>query len=411
MASNLTKTMIGWRIKVMTYAMCSYFEWDTEKAELLISKNYFSFNASFLLMSQISYLVILTTHLISKLYSEQGIGSGTEIGSYVIGWVEALSIILFIAIQFRVLGYRRHLASFSNQMFQYSNEIQNLLNERGLQLDNYLLKVIRTGEIVMLFAAFATGIIPFVYAICLGVEFEPTHKLIEEVLEVNLQMSLANSHYILVITWATLNATNSLFIVVTVGIIYFQLSKICISVLTPVTVQQRVNTPNSFSRRIEYQVMTRSLGVRDDTFVMKMYRIQQMFNRLLNEFYASILISCHHVVVLAVFVFMSFVLIKYSAAIMSSGISATVLFLMGISCPIIAEWYESLVSGNICETSAEFVKKTRRLTNRKSYFHKFVLSCPNMAYQTGEPFFGVDKRTFPQFIQQGLEFLISLLVM
>ncbi|CAL8070933.1 unnamed protein product [Orchesella dallaii] len=391
--------------------MSSYFDWDTEKAELLISKNYFSFNASFLLMSQILYLVMMSTHLISKLYSEQGIGSGLEIGSYVLGWVITLCVILFIAIQFRVLGYRRHLVSFSNQMFQYSNEIQNLLNERGLQLDNYLVKIIRIGEIVMLFTAIATGIIPLVYGICMCAELEPTHMLIEEVLEVNLQMSLAHSPCLLLITWITLNAANSAFTVVMVGIIYFQLSKISISVLTPVTIRQRVNGSNAFSRRIEYQVMTRSLGVRDDTFVMKMYRIQQMFNRLLNEFFASILISCHHVVVLGVFVFMSFLFIEYSAAIMSSGISATVLFLMGISCPIIAEWYESLVSGNTCETSAEFVKKTRRLTNRKSYFYKFVLSCPNMAYQTGEPFFGVDRRTFPQFIQQGLEFLITLLVM
>ncbi|CAL8070542.1 unnamed protein product [Orchesella dallaii] len=33
-----------------------------------------------------------------------------------------------------------------------------------------------------------------------------------------------------------------------------------------------------------------------------------------------------------------------------------------------------------------------------------------MAYKTAEPFFGIDKHTFPQFIQQGLDFLISLLM-
>ncbi|CAL8070534.1 unnamed protein product [Orchesella dallaii] len=411
MISNLTKKVIGWRVKVMTYAMCSNFDWDTKKEEFLIAKNYFNLNASFLLKFHICYPLMMTTYLISKLYSEQGIGSGTEIGSYVLGWAENLTIYMFVAIQFRVLGYRRHLASFSNQMFQYSKEMQNLLNERGLQLDNYLVRIIHTGELVMLFTALYSVLLPLAFVVCISVEFDPNHKFIEEVLEVNLQMSPAHLPYILFLFWISLSALNSTFIVGMVGIIYFQLSKICISVLTSVTVQKRVNAPNTFSRRIEYKVMTKGLGVRDDTFVMKMYSIQQVFNKLLNEFYASVLISCHHVIFLAVFVFLSFLFIKYSALVLSSDVSVTALFMVGISASITAEWLESMISDNICKMSEEFVEKTRRLTNRKSYFYKFVSSCPNMTYKTAEPFFGVDKHTFPQFIQQGLEFLISLLVM
>ncbi|CAL8070544.1 unnamed protein product [Orchesella dallaii] len=322
--------MIGWRIKFMTYALSTYFDWNTEKEEFLIAENYVKLNSSFLLMSQLGIPVILTPYLISKLYSEQGIGSGTEIGTYVLGWAENVTTCLLIAIQFRVLGHRQHLASFSNQMFQYSKEMQNLLNERGLQLDNNLVRFIRIGEFVMLFTALSTAFVPIAFGICICADFEPTHKFIEEVLEVNLQVIPAHSPFLLFVMWMTLSSANAAFICVMLGIIYFQLSKICISVLTPVTVQQRVNAPNAFSRRIEYQVRTQSLGVRDDTFVMKMYRIQQMFNRLLNEFYASILISYHHVVVLAVFVIMSFLSIKYSAIVMNAGITITVVFAVAI---------------------------------------------------------------------------------
>ncbi|CAL8070538.1 unnamed protein product [Orchesella dallaii] len=394
-------------------AMCSHFDWDSEKEEFRHANNYANWNALFLLVFHIYYPIAMTMYLIAKPFSEEGIGSGIQMASYVVGWAEVVTISFLLAVQHRVLKYQRHITFLTNQMFEYSKHIENLLFQRNLQLNKSLMRVIHIGECVMLFAGFVTIFISIAFAGCLCIKFEPTHVFFQEVFEVNLKIP-QHLPFISFAVWTILNSANAAYICIMLAITYFQLSKVCLSALKPVAVQRQViavrSTNTNTLSRIEYRVMTRNFGVIKDTSLIEMYRTQQLFNKLLNQFFASLIVSFHHVACLSVFVFVSLLVLKYTDAIFQAGVPAIGVTLVAVFASALIEWFESMISGSIYDASEEVVKKSRIMTNRKSYFHKVVLSCPNLAYELAKPFFHVDKHTFPQFIHHGLDFLISLLM-
>ncbi|CAL8070985.1 unnamed protein product [Orchesella dallaii] len=279
------------------------------------------------------YPMTMTVYLIGKLSAEEGIGSGTAIGSYVVGWPENLTVAILLGFQYRVMQYRDHFVFLTNQLFRYSQKIE----------------------------------------------------------------------------------ANATCLIVMIGICNFTLAHICIKSLTPISVEQRVTRRQKDGQQskcmIEYVVTTENFGDMDDSTMLDMYRIQQLFNKILNELDGSIVIAFNHIICLIVFVFFTFTAIRYSDDVFNTGIIVIVAIFSAIFATLIAEWYEAVVSGYLYDVSNDFVGKVRRITSRKSGAHKRVLGCPCLAFDIAHPFFMVDKHTFLQFVHQGLDFLTTLLLM
>ncbi|CAL8070981.1 unnamed protein product [Orchesella dallaii] len=416
MISNLTKKIIGLRIKTMVYtSLGSHFNWDTLKEEMTLTNNYHNWNLTLMMSYNIIFPIVMTMHLISKLYDEEGIGSGAAIGSYVVGWAEVLTVGLLFGFEYRIMQYRKHFVFLTNQMFQYSKKIEDLLTEKNIQLHDSHLKVIRTAELVMLFTAIVSLFIPIGFGASFCNALEPTHILVKEVLEVDVKMSLQHFPFVLLIVLIVSLPANAAFLLIMIGICNYTLAHICISSLNPISVEQRITRVHKNHQHskcmIEYVVTTENFGDMDDTTMLDMYRIQQLFNKLLNEFFGSIIIAFNHVTCMGVLVFFCFIVIKHSQEIANAGIIVIVAVVAAIMATLIAEWYEAQVAGNIYEVSHEFVGKVRRITGRNSGAHKRVASCPSISFDLARPFFSVDKHTFLQFVYQGLDFLTTLLLM
>ncbi|CAL8070983.1 unnamed protein product [Orchesella dallaii] len=416
MISNFTKKIIGLRIKTMVYfSLGSHFDWDFSKKEMTLTNNYHNWNLAFVMSSGTYYPILMTIHLIERLYAEDGIGSGAAIGSYVIGWAENLTVTILFGFQYRVMQYREHVVFLINQLFLYSKKIEDLLAEKDIQLHRSHVRVIRTAESLMLFTAVVSLFIPFGFGVSFCNKLEPTHILVKELLEVDVQMSLQHFPFILFITLVVSCSANAVFLIIMTGICNYTLAHICITSLTPISVEQRITLRHKEHHHskpmIEYLVTTENFGNMDDTTLLEMYKIQLLFNKILNAFIASMLVTFHHIICLIVFVFFTFVVIRYSDVIFNAGIIVIGAVIISIVAALNAQLFEAEVSGNLYEASNGFVEKVRKLTSRKSRAHKCVLSCPTITFQMAYPFFTVDKHTFVQFVHQGLDFLATLLLM
>ncbi|CAL8070987.1 unnamed protein product [Orchesella dallaii] len=313
------------------------------------------------------------------------------------------------------MQYREHFVFLFNQLFRYSKKIEDLLTEKNIQLHDSHVRTIRTAEFVMLFTSVVSFFIPFGFGAAFCNNMEPTHVFVKELFEVDVQMSLQHFPFILLIILMVFCSANAACLIVMIGICNFTLAHICIKSLTPISVKQKVTRGQKDGQQpkfvIEYVMTTENFGDMDDSTMLDMYRIQQLFNKILNELYGSIVIAFNHIICMIVFVFLTFTTIRYSDDVFNTGIIVVVAAFSAIIAALIAEWYEAVVSGYLYDVSNDFVGKVRRITSSKSGAHKRVASCPCLAFDIAHPFFMVDKHTFLQFVHQGLDFLTTLLLM
>lgn len=142
---------------------------------------------------------------------------------------------------------------------------------------------------------------------------------------------------------------------------------------------------------------------------MHILRLEGIMNRLFGDIEESILATTHHVYCLAIFVVSSFIFIKAYDMLFEGGTMVLIIFMGGLTVPLLVEYQESTRLGQVCEASQMVLKKTKEYSGKGSYLRKFAASCRVLRVNLGYPFYNIDKYTFLEFMDQAANFIFSLL--
>lgn len=124
----ITKGMqwvIIWQLRGIKYATgANFFHWDTQQKLFHEQQAYMKWNSRSLLIMGIQYPMVMAISLILKSYSEEGIGTGLNFASYILGWVETLTVLSIWFLGYRLAINVPETVYLINQLFGYSNHVE-----------------------------------------------------------------------------------------------------------------------------------------------------------------------------------------------------------------------------------------------------------------------------------------------
>ncbi|CAL8141043.1 unnamed protein product [Orchesella dallaii] len=258
--------------------------------------------------------------------------------------------------------------------------------------------------------AVGSAFVPFAFGACVCVGIEPTHAMLQEWLEVNISFKPKFIPFILFMAWIVSDAANTVFVMSTLCFLYLVLGRTVASGMTPQSVTKTV-LPNSSKVKfsVRYNLNTRYFGVLDDMTIIRMFRTEQVINSWINSILGSILVSAHHVAYMLTLIGAAVTLLRATEEVIDGGILPLAVMLIGVFAPLCMEYAESVEISELCDKSDGFVRSCIHMTDRRTMLYKFAKSCPKLRVHTAYPFYNISRDTFPQFLSQVQEFLISIL--
>lgn len=137
-----------------------------------------------------------------------------------------------------------------------------------------------------------------------------------------------------------------------------------------------------------------------------------MLNLLVNNVLGSARVSFHQVVLMITFVSLSYTLITVDRVTLLLEPIAPFLASVGIVITFVVVCSVSYMCGEFTDATRKSGMAARKLVSRKSGLFKFFRSCPDSLHlEAAYPFFKIEKTTMPLFYSQGLDFLISALLL
>lgn len=201
---------------------------------------------------------------------------------------------------------------------------------------------------------FISAIMPLLYALTTLLDFEPTHVLILDVLEIDLKANQFSDYPILfIMALLIVGLSITSFIAIIIVICYFILAKSCLIFLTPERIKVQPRQLNSLKTRTSYIIQNRYLGLVDESTFIILYRQQQVFNKMFNQIFACVLCSCHHVTYLFSIVGLTTTLIVAYSMLLEAGIAVLVIWIGAI----IMICYMLYVEVSICGTVSNLSTK------------------------------------------------------
>ncbi|CAL8103189.1 unnamed protein product [Orchesella dallaii] len=180
-------SLMCFRIKAMKYTFVSLYDWDYTKGQMIYTNSYSQWNYTLLSYVGLMYLFLLGMYLVENFYDENGISSPM---SYLIGLGEA--VLAFCACTYAI-HFKRHkhaIYLLVNQIIQFHETVQGMRIRAGScdnngKVESGISKMVTTGFFVM---CLVTLVLPFAFALCITIDFDPTHVLLLEWLEVDIKL-------------------------------------------------------------------------------------------------------------------------------------------------------------------------------------------------------------------------------
>lgn len=279
-----------------------------------------------------------------------------------------------------------------------------MMIKRGLAFDRTKKQQIqrREGLIYAIFLAFIVG--PLVMSFMITIPWEPTHALIQDVLEVEVKLQLSHAPFLIIILWFAINIGGVIQLATTMVFATMQITEICISSMSPLKVTQVV----SIKRAVEYQIETDLWGSMTDEMIILHVRSLQIINLVTNKIYASVMVTAHHLCCLVIFVGVLYIVITLPQEIIAGGLVAVVFILGAMTFPLILQYLEADLVGKNLQVVETFLMNCKNMTKRRSAFRKTVASVPRIRVELMYPYGSVGKDTFLQFCNNSLDNLIAL---
>lgn len=263
-------------------------------------------------------------------------------------------------------------------------------------------RTIILGEALLYLTFYFSLLVPFFVTMALMHPIEPTHILIKEWFEIEFRFSLQLLPFIILI-WTSIFLCSSVVTLQNIVVVWiYVLHTISLERFTP----ERVNVVRE-GRLCDLN--TPGFGTVSDNQVILFYRVQQILNVFLNEYFRSVLVSFHHVTCLATVVVLVVFTIKYNHILAAEGVKGYIVVAAIIFIPLILVFDQSWMCGNLEDTSHRFKVAGETLLPKKFVFRKFVRSCRLFYVEVVYPFYTIHKETFLLFCAQALDFTIQLI--
>lgn len=203
-----------------------------------------------------------------------------------------------------------------------------------------------------------------------------------------------------------------IFLIIAVALLEIMLLPCFTELYSPKTIASiSLNETN----QVEFQFNSEILGVVEEATVIGKYRYMQVLNCHTNTVYSCISLACHHALLLVTVVFFAYISIRAWDILTSLGVFGCILLaflLTVVFICLLIEYIECIQLGQIASATSQFKETGKSTAPGKTYFGKFIKSCPNyLTMRIADPFFLITKETFIQFMNQVLDLLVALLAM
>ncbi|CAL8145958.1 unnamed protein product [Orchesella dallaii] len=407
------KKMLYYRILFNKYlTRACILDCDTKLNQFKEPKGYLKFNMFLIAHVILFYTLMMVIWLELKDFDAEDteIPTDFQFGSYVLGWIWTGCAFMLATVMNRLLEYSSQLAYVMNQIFHYDEKIQENLTSHwknnNSQYNNPHERMAQAVELMVFGCAILTAALPLALISAMCTDYEPTHILIKEWFEVELSFVPQHFPFLLLMLWGAFVIAEVTFEILVTLLVYVVFVTCYTSSLFPV-LAKLVVIPSS-RQIIQYRIETRHFGTMQDSQLVEMFRVQQIINILINDIFASLLVSFHHVVCLLVFVGLSFILLEFSHLLAELGIMISVAVVACWFAPLVVIYVESVNGGGIFDTTSAFVKQCKHSTIRRSVLRKYAASWATLVLETAYPFYKVHRNTFLEFVMQGIDFIITL---
>ncbi|CAL8146185.1 unnamed protein product [Orchesella dallaii] len=355
------------------------------------------------------YLVDIYLKLVNEEIAEEGENTRKEadlryFATLIIEIREIMIALCAVFLGFLSVAKSDDLLFSSNQIFACSDSCyDNMLKEKGIRLDAGHKNSKNVLEFLVACILIVSIILPFGIAAMVFHSIAPTHQILESWFEIKVTLDWKFFPFFIFIGILLVAAGGSASLLCIHICCYFTLAITCLEDLKPLTIFQR----NGRTRSI---LTTKFFGKMEDIEIVKIYRVQQLLNILLNNFYKSLLVSYHHVAVMATAVVLICFTIRFNDIMLGGGIVACMVVLASAITPFVLMYIETTMCGRLVDISNEFEQMSSKIGERRLLLTKFAKSADTFHVQVAHPFYNVDRETFAQFFYQVINYVVTLLL-
>ncbi|CAL8146208.1 unnamed protein product [Orchesella dallaii] len=412
MISKAATRIIGLRTRLMMLSGATYLSWDSSKQQIVKPNRFWVLQAFNAQLGGLYIGIIFAVDLYHKLVDEDITEEGeytkneADLEYFASIMIEIGELVLALCIVFLgfvcILKLDDFIYSF-NQILSCSNSFYDMLKEKNLDMNAAHKKSEKMLEFLLAYLFIVSIVLPFGLAAAVFHPIEATHHILETWFEIKVTFEWEFLPLFIFSVIVLVACGGTVSILCSHIACYFMLTTTYLDDLKPVAIFKRTGARRSI-------LNTKFFGEMEDVEILKMYRIQRLLNILLNDFYKSLLVSYHHVAVLATAVVLICFAVKFNDIMLSGGIMAYVVVLGSVMAPFALMYFQSGMCGRLVKISNEFKRTSNKIGERRLLLAKFARSSDTFYIQVAHPFYTIDNVTFVEFCDQVVSYVITLLL-
>ncbi|CAL8112263.1 unnamed protein product [Orchesella dallaii] len=187
---------IAIRVRLLAITGQTLFKWDSESGSVVPANPYMSLHYIYCLMPAYLYCLFLAVNLYFRLNPLNSIEDEVEVVSdprnfatLVLHWAEMIVAFIVCILSTLLVLRRDQVMYLMNQLLIFNRQLIADDEEKGIELDAEQKRTLKTGEIILCLTAYISAIYPFVLLFVMLHPIEPTHALLEKLLEIDLSPS------------------------------------------------------------------------------------------------------------------------------------------------------------------------------------------------------------------------------
>lgn len=179
-----------------------------------------------------------------------------------------------------------------------------------------------SGEVLALIVCIFSVVITLCFGFCMINGVEPTHMMFLELLEIDIRFEPRCMPFFVSAIYFTALGSHTVSLPLLCGLCYMLVAVACIAAVCPIKITKNY-------------VKTTGFGNLEQDQLIHIFRTQQIFNRLLAEIFATIVVSIHFVQCMIIFLVVAYASIAYKDFLLGQGFIFTLMCIICTFLPLI----------------------------------------------------------------------------
>jgi len=267
-------------------------------------------------------------------------------------------------------------------------------------------------ELMIIFCSTVSIIIPVLFALTFFHPADPFHRIIEDVLELHVHLSLPMIFASCLYSIGAIISGNSLTVIILVGLVNFASFMLWVKAAMPKELANFSPTNESRGGLASRKYVTNNLGLQPPSKLIFAYKCLYLQCTYLNVFYSDIRLTVHVFLEHLLVVVSTFGLIRYGDTLVEQReyMMLAVCF-FAIIVPILEMKMKCDAFGGMRDDCDRFKKCLLITNNRRSYVWKNAIGLRRIIILSTHPFFKISHSTFIEFLHVCVDHVVSLLCM